>query len=774
MRTLASVAEAAAVHPVPPLPSTKKKVMRAANRAIAERRRRTLQAVQATFRKRMSSARLLAAVLDFRTDHIAEGQIRAVLAELKIPVLVVLVAINFFSGLYLLLWSILLFSMQEVTAVSTASRRRFSACVLFAMSLVHFHELVALCGYNRRTSMQHMSKPNLVHVVKLTKAHKRSILYTVLRLDVIHVVTARVWTWVTKTIALPAKLRRQLVRLLRQYEVVHILRHVLVTVTTSIHAHHMATVMPEPTTTFTYTFLVALNCLFTPVFFTSKNAFVKKYLTLLLDAVFHFILSVGFPFIVFWPTYIQYTQSPIGFLNTNYVGITQNLLIDKLQTFTTFFYFVIALTMHISNHLSVHYLAKMALTTKMASRRRTTTHFSTKLRRAEPWDAAASVEPKRRVAVSPLPPPPSTTTLVAVLPHPTTATKLPLATWIPVKSKSRVQTHHRSLFILASYSWAICLVAGASSAFLYTPCPAGCRHRISDWFNYACACRDYTLTCADAANTSLVPSLLQAIDPDLFLLHIRNCSLPQGLPHGLIERFQGLYLLHLEQTQLGVWDETSSVLPSNLQFVVVDGATFHEVPWIFQTLPTSCVEIDLSYTPVETLPLGWTNVPILSILHGHLTTVPTLSLNIQVLALVNHSIALLPDPAQYPPSLRVLDLRYNRITAVPATVFTNHVVDVDVSYNPIATVPMTLYDNIYNMSLRVAGTPFCARLVAAAPAIILGFAPTLSIPDRHMLLAQVCFSTCAPGCEPDFIVNNVCDPACLTPACEFDGGDCSD
>lgn len=34
-------------------------------------------------------------------------------------------------------------------------------------------------------------------------------------------------------------------------------------------------------------------------------------------------------------------------------------------------------------------------------------------------------------------------------------------------------------------------------------------------------------------------------------------------------------------------------------------------------------------------------------------------------------------------------------------------------------------------------------------------------------------SSCAPGCEPDFVADGVCHEACLTPACRDDGGDCA-
>ncbi|RHY34968.1 hypothetical protein DYB32_000521 [Aphanomyces invadans] len=408
---------------------------------------------------------------------------------------------------------------------------------------------------------------------------------------------------------------------------------------------------------------VALNCSCTPVLCASKNAFIKMYLTLLLDAMFHFVLSVGFPLVVFWPTYLHYMRSPVttSLVNTTYDSIAQNLLIDHLQTFNTVLECATAIVLHVSNHLSVHYLAKMALTT----------------------DKLSSV-------------------------------------------------------------WAATLVVGASSAFVYTTCPVGCSHRVSEWFRFDCSCRDLTLTCTPHMTATDVATILNAVDANLFLLSIVRCNLPTGLPPGVIGRFHGLYLLSLDTVNLTTWDEAPSELTSNLQFL--------RIP-----------------TPLATIPLGWTSLLQLEVWGGNLTTFPSHVTSAMAISLFNNSIREIP--AALPRNLQRLDLRsYNNVDAIPPALFAppSKLALVDLSYNRFTTVPDVLLPFVYNLTLGVAGTPLCATWVAAA-----NHSETLrSSAARPPRLSEICFTTCASGCEPDVIGDSYCDAACYNETCGFDKGDC--
>ncbi|ETV92880.1 hypothetical protein H310_12912 [Aphanomyces invadans] len=785
-------------------------------RRVIEERRMSPDTVRTALRHRLSSARLVAAVLDFRANNIAEKEIRAVLAILKVPVLLVLVTINLLSGLYLLLWSLLLFSMNDVSSRQYGIKRKLSGVVFLTMSILHFHELVTVCGHDRRrrrrrriqpTSTTAVASPvNVGFMSKTTHAFQSVVsnAHHVLPTDAVMMRLANYGAVGRRAIACFGHCRRKLMRSNHKYDAVHMARHVLVTVTTSLHAHHMSLVVPAPATSFLYAMFVALNCSCTPVLCASKNAFIKMYLTLLLDAMFHFVLSVGFPLVVFWPTYLHYMRSPVttSLVNTTYDSIAQNLLIDHLQTFNTVLECATAIVLHVSNHLSVHYLAKMALTTdKHRGHRASSTKQSARPARSNPDHQHGRMSPLASAMPVSSPLVNDRSTIASIHVRPAKSATLHgtrnessaigpcdrsprLFRWLATffwSRRTRDQTppptldepkqpHHfgfHRVFVLVSSVWAATLVVGASSAFVYTTCPVGCSHRVSEWFRFDCSCRDFTLTCTPHMTATDVATILNAVDANLFLLSIVRCNLPTGLPPGVIGRFHGLYLLSLDTVNLTTWDEAPSELTSNLQFLRIRRGRFRQMPRLFESLPATLITVAIEATPLATIPLGWTSLLQLEVWGGNLTTFPSHVTSAMAISLFNNSIREIP--AALPRNLQRLDLRYNNVDAIPPALFAppSKLALVDLSYNRFTTVPDVLLPFVYNLTLGVAGTPLCATWVAAA-----NHSATLRSAARPPRLSEICFTTCASGCEPDVIGDSYCDAACYNETCGFDKGDC--
>ncbi|RHY34966.1 hypothetical protein DYB32_000522 [Aphanomyces invadans] len=443
-------------------------------------------------------------------------------------------------------------------------------------------------------------------------------------------------------------------------------RHALVVVVLSIHAHHVSHSVVDDWFAFTYTLLVAFYCFVTPSCLLSSHPFIKRYVTLLNDAFFHFLLSTGLSSFLFFPgVYAYATSLTLPWMHHYYhdLVLTYRVLVSTSVGDLALFVFIF-----VTNHLTLHHLTHVALSASSVAQLQSmlvqkngtvtnlnaTNHHTDTVRKivdnAPPPEREpnAPQPPMRQASAMPQSGPPlrPASSRLSMFQGVASARRL---TGRAILTFREQQTNLPfKVFFVINVVWGVVLVVAACSGLWHAPCVPGCLAHTSPWFAvHECTCKAFELHCVklqlENASTTQIERVLLDLDDNLFSLHVVHCDmLPHGLSSVVLDRFRALFLLRIEFTPIGAWSH--GTLPPTLQVL--------EVPHI----------LDVAHSD---------NLPsLVRITHAQLTAIP--------------------PPLVLNPRISILDLKANAISTVEA--WPPHVQYVDLSNNGISSVPPAVVD----------------------------------------------------------------------------------
>ncbi|KAH9119267.1 hypothetical protein LEN26_006564 [Aphanomyces euteiches] len=250
-------------------------------------------------------------------------------------------------------------------------------------------------------------------------------------------------------------------------------------------------------------------------------------------------------------------------------------------------------------------------------------------------------------------------------------------------------------------------------------------------FDLSCRCMYANINCArldiDDPSPLLDP---EKIGTNLFYLQTSRCPLRDGLPKEMLEPFTQLSQISLF-TEMQSWN---GPLPSTVNNVEIRHSHLQTIPRAFvQEIPNNPVVIQLEACPLRYIPDAvfetWGNVLRVAFINVSLTQVPNGLFNLT--------------------NLQEVSLRMNQLTEIPWTLAQRDVF-VDLSGNPIPSTTQIIDPQlIESRQVVVDGTPLCTSSKVAN-----------------------CRGFCQSNCSVDWVGDRLCNLACLTASCRYDGGDC--
>ncbi|RHY20993.1 hypothetical protein DYB32_009921 [Aphanomyces invadans] len=323
------------------------------------------------------------------------------------------------------------------------------------------------------------------------------------------------------------------------------------------------------------------------------------------------------------------------------------------------------------------------------------------------------------------------------------------------------------LNVVISVGWSLALLGAMIVALNYrAQCPPYCLAISSPLWSLTCECAYANLNCVKLGIDDPIPLLSpQAIGTSLFYLQISRCAIPNGLPPDAIAPFSRLCKVLVLFSNLSTWE---GPLPPSVAFVSIRFSTaLRVIPNALQQAPLSphLVVIVIEGCPLESVPAAvvqaWSHLICLSLINVNLSVLPdgigTLP-HLELLNLKLNRITTVPDMFGSPrdlPNIKMVRLNWNRLTQVPPAIAQRSNVVLELSGNPIETAGKTTPTALQKRTVVLDNSPFCENATTRP-------------------ISGSCRPVCGYGCEANWIHDHLCDWACFTQACSYDGGDCDE
>ncbi|KAG9408824.1 hypothetical protein AC1031_020666 [Aphanomyces cochlioides] len=674
-------------------------------------------------------------------SHTANLKIRHALAVpwVRTPILLLLVFMNVVSAIYLGIWAaIFLVGHPILLATLNPFSPIVSGVAYLGLALWHAYDIGIVVFGTHKLHQMTDREPRLIASFHLKWLHK-----------------------------IQTKLLRRLLLWIAKYELFRLARHALVVVVLSIHAHHVSENVVDGAFAFTYTLLVAFYCFLTPSCLLSSHPFIKRYVTLLNDAFFHFLLSTGLSAFVFIPQVVDYAPTPTWFEHYfDDLVLTNRALISTSAVDFVLFLFIFG-----TNHLTLHQLTHVALAASSV----------------EEIQSMISKGNESKSSTRTLPPHSPIFRMTMFQGVSLSARRLTARKLVAFREQRPV---HFKLFFAVNVLWGFVLVVAACTGMWHAPCPPGCVAFTSPWFHpNSCTCKRFRLDCQALGmfhDDAKATALLDTLDASLFSLDVVHCGFPQGL--ATVDRFRQLFALRLEFNDIQAWPASTRTLPSSLQvFALRYSPRLSAMPAILVDAPPSIVSLIVDGTNISTVPESlatWPRLMHVRLASNRLTAIPTAFQSHATLSLLDlHSNAIdAVALSSLPVQIHYVDLSMNRIQNLSKAFVHAYVAapfPLRLVANPIELIePSLLAWALIQASaepLDIAATPLCARLGNNSPvreresAFQLLVGPLL--PPALALI--VCYATCAPQCGRAMLGDRIPDVECNVSACAFDNGDFS-
>ncbi|ETV92898.1 hypothetical protein, variant [Aphanomyces invadans] len=550
-------------------------------------------------------------------SHNANMKIRHSLSapSIRTPILILLVFMNIVSAIYLGLWGLFFLTAHPIVITTLKLFAPVPTGIIY----------MGLCVW---------------HCVDIGM-----IVFGTHRLHQVHQAPRLVASFHLKCVdSIRIRCVRRLLLWFAKHEIIRLGRHALVVVVLSIHAHHVSHSVVDDWFAFTYTLLVAFYCFVTPSCLLSSHPFIKRYVTLLNDAFFHFLLSTGLSSFLFFPgVYAYATSLTLPWMHHYYhdLVLTYRVLVSTSVGDLALFVFIF-----VTNHLTLHHLTHVALSASSVAQLQSmlvqkngtvtnlnaTNHHTDTVRKivdnAPPPEREpnAPQPPMRQAMPQPGPPLRPASSRLSMFQGVASARRL---TGRAILTFREQQTNLPfKVFFVINVVWGVVLVVAACSGLWHAPCAPGCLAHTSPWFAvHECTCKAFELHCVklqlENASTTQIERVLLDLDDNLFSLHVVHCDmLPHGLSSVVLDRFRALFLLRIEFTPIGAWSH--GTLPPTLQVLEVRYCNLTEVPHILDVahsdnLP-SLVSLSLDDTTISSVPAAMAFWP--DLMHVRHTVAP--------------------------------------------------------------------------------------------------------------------------------------------------------
>ncbi|CAK4163478.1 unnamed protein product [Aphanomyces euteiches] len=682
-------------------------------------------------------------------SHTANVKIRHALAVpwIRTPILLLLVFMNVVSAIYLGLWAaIFLVGHPILLATLNPFSPIVSGVAYLGLALWHGYDIGIVVFGTHKLHQMTDGEPRLIASFHLKWLHK-----------------------------IQTKLLRQLLLWVAKYELLRLARHALVVVVLSIHAHHVSENVVDAAFAFTYTLLVAFYCFLTPSCLLSSHPFIKRYVTLLNDAFFHFLLSTGLSAFVFIPQVVDYAPTPTWFeYYFDALVLTNRALISTSAVDFVLFLFIFG-----TNHLTLHQLTHVALAASAME------EIQSMISKGN--DSKSSTK-----TLPPLPssPPPPLFRMTMFQGVSISARRLTTRKLVAFRERRPV---HFKLFFAVNVLWGFVLVVAACTGMWHAPCPPGCVAFTSPWFHpNSCTCKRFRLDCQALGifhDDAKATAVLATLDASLFSLDVVHCGFPQGLAP--IDRFRDLFALRLEFNDIQAWPASTATLPSSLQvFALRYSPRLSAMPAILVEMPAppSIVSLIVDGTNISTVPESlstWPRLMHVRLASNRLTAIPAAFQSHATLSLLDlHSNAIDDAVAlsSLPVQIHYVDLSMNQIQNLSKAFVHAYIAapfPLRLVANPIESMePALLAWALIQASaepLDFAATPLCARLgnKQRPPVQTRAFQLVVGPLLPSALASVVCYANCASQCGRARLGDHIPDVECNVSACAFDHGDFS-
>ncbi|KAF0685293.1 Aste57867_22781 [Aphanomyces stellatus] len=602
-----------------------------------------------------------------RSATVSSIQVRHALRR---PTRVVALVKHSISGAYfVILCAIYEFSLPQDLRAVQAYAPLAVTCTTATFSLLHFYGLVVTCSPRLRLNLPHSWK-----------------------------------RWLTLSSSTEVAMSFQL-----------ILFHLLDVSCQSYQAYRMSFYLVNRATSFSFTVVVALNCLVTPWFLLIQHKVARKSLVLLASSLVGFIISTLFPIFVFLIPAVHFNFINRSLRNSP-AFVTQSILGSRYALVSSPIDLVTKNIIQASSFLSLRRLVLFVDILESPSSR--VTHKS---------------------SLSP-----------AIL-------------------SQHLHLVHRNRPLLAYVAcnlvWGIVLIVlSGVSNFHRTPCPDTCLLEIAPWFDTSCQCVTFELNCAmrnisgDTIDAYLRPDQLGQW---LFYIDVRRCSVPNGISTNTLAAFQHIYGLLISFSNMTQWPCHEAELSQSLTSIQIRYSNLTAIPEVLASVSPSLVYIRLEGAPIASIPdsiyTAWSNVSSIALNYLSLTQVPVVVASRPVLIYLelrgnfisNITLKWQNQIHMQQPQLKQIDLAANSLHDGPWLLVQTGVL-LGLGSNPIASVPSTVTAKMLtSRKVVLDDTPCCAT----GPAV-------------------GCQPKCSRYCD-DFMIGNLrCDWVCFTKACQYDGGDC--
>ncbi|KAF0701016.1 Aste57867_8462 [Aphanomyces stellatus] len=477
----------------------------------------------------------------------------------------------------------------------------------------------------------------------------------------------------------------------------------------SYQAYYLSQYLVDRTAAFSFSVVVALNCMVTPWFLLSRHKVVHASVVPLVESFLGFLVSTLFQSVVFLVPAVRYSFDR-RLLNDD-VFTTRLILLGRCMLVSSPLDLVTKIAIQFSSFVSLRKLVE-----SMHNRAATSVKLTSKSTR-----------------------------------------------------NSRVSQHfvlqfHQNRRLLAyaimSSVWGVALMWVSAAANWYrATCPTTCIYAFAPWWTLTCQCGYVKINCATSGIThdDVVMSLLHPapLGSMVFSIDIRRCALTHGIPLATFVPFDNLYILLVAFSNMTDWPlGPNATLPSSLVSLSIRYSNLTELPVIFASLPSSMTYLRIEGASIASIPdsfyHAWANTPCIALNYLNLTAFPAAldGAALERLELRGNRIQHVPSEWHPPSSLVLIDLSANALVDGPWG-WTNAGRVLDLSSNPIASIPANVDSTLLTTRAVVLDdTPYCA------------FSNT------------ACRSKCAHLCQANKINDGRCDWVCFSAACNFDGGDC--
>ncbi|OQR96630.1 hypothetical protein ACHHYP_14448 [Achlya hypogyna] len=512
------------------------------------------------------------------------------------------------------------------------------------------------------------------------------------------------------------------------------LSHTVVIVCQTYLASLMASTLTQVAVATVYGAMVVLNATVTPLFLFTKSTRSKRLLLDLVDSFLSFTLSVGLSLVVFLLPLLRVqmatswsTNHPSEWYAANYAAIHLFLVMPPAQLASTV----------VPNVVMV-----VALRHTIATLRTMPTKIPTPLTTVHPSSVFSAPAVRRGSKLG---------TLV------TSAT----GEWR--KRFTLAQANMR--FLVGIFAFNVAWGLGVLALLLYAQqngrgCPAHCLASSMPWWSRGCSCIYARLQCTATTVDCDVDEFMRAevLGTNLLLLHTVGCARPPTRLH----EFPSLFRVDIEFSAMTAWD--IAALPPSLRMLIVRYTNLTVLPAVLAAPGDTLHVLHVVSSPLRDVPpdvwRNWTQLTALWLSDTRLTTVPDTVQGLAILedlVLSANFISALPDGLQHLPALRRLALDANPISTFPqALVLAKPFLQLALDHTAIAALPdaAAVQAAVVAGYVQLHSTPFCASHTPAS-------------------LALACSPACSATCSVVHWGDSYCDLSCHSPACRFDGGDCS-